>query len=178
MESKGFTDFQEKILKKRGKKNFKVRGSFGVGDAYKIIRKNGWYNIGKPVRSDVFYHIIRSINKMLAGNISTGETVCLPQSMGRLELRESKRGVSIVGGKMKVNYPIDWNETLRLWSEDGEARRKKVLLRTESKIVYTVRYNKFHAHYSNKSFYEFALNRFIKNALKKNINEGKINVLW
>lgn len=178
MEDRGFTEFQEKVLKKREKKNFKVTNSFGVYDAYKAIRREGWKGIGKPVDSHKFHSIIRNINKMLADNISRGETVSLPQHMGRLELRESKRGVSIVDGKMKITYPVDWHETMKLWHEDEEARKNKTLLRTESKSVYSVRYNKFHAHYANKSFYEFALNRFIKNALKKNINEGKINVLW
>ena len=173
-----FNDFVSEIQKKRQKGPFKIRNSFGTYDCYKLMRKNKWYNIGRPLKEHEFYTIVRGVNDLLAEEIANGNTVAFPERMGKLELRKHKRGVSIVNGKMKVTYPIDWGETMKLWFEDEEAKKKKTLLRRENSHVYHIRYCKYDANYENKIFYEFALNRFIKLALKDNINQGKIDALW
>lgn len=170
--------FKQSILKSASNKGMKVRNSWGVYDIFKHIRKNGWYNIGRPVTEKEFYAIIRGVNKRLAENLSNGESIDLPNRMGILELRKYEHGVSIVGGKVKNTYPVDWPETLKLWFEDEEARKNKTLLRNEQKFVYHVRYNKYKANYENKTFYQFTLNRLIKKALKENIERGKIETLW
>lgn len=171
-------EFKNDIIKRNGPKQFKVKNSFGVYDAYKKIRKNKWYDIGKPLKEHEFYSIVREVNKLLADEIANGNTVTFPSRMGVLELRKLKRGVGIVDGKLKVTYPINWDETLRLWFEDEEARKNKTLLRKENEFVYHVKYCKHDATYENKSFYEFALNRSIKKALKENINKGITDSLW
>lgn len=173
-----FEEFCEETSKKRGPKKMKITNSWGVYDAYKLIRKNGWYNIGMPVTEYMFYHIIRSINKLLAENLANGNTVILPARMGKLELRKIQRGVSIVNGKLKNTYPINWEETLRLWFEDEEAKKNKTLLRNEQEWVYCIKYSKFNANYSNQMFYQFTLNKFIKQALKVNIKNNKVDALW
>lgn len=156
----------------------KVTGSFGVYDAYKLIRKNHWYNIGKPVREKEYYAIIRGVNRLLAEELANGKTVVFPAWMGRLELRKYEKGVSFVDGKLKNTYPVDWGKTLELWYEDKEAEQKKILIRDEQRWVFHVKYCKDDAAYENKTFYQFVLNRFIKKALKDNIKQGKIDTLW
>lgn len=159
-------------------RTFKVKGSWGVYDVYKRIRKNKWKGIGRPLTEKQFYRIIRGINNLLAENIANGKDVVFPAKMGKLELRKSERGVSIVDDKLKITYPIDWGETLKLWYEDVEARKAKILKRFEIPYLYRIKYDKFRANYENKIFYEFTLNRFIKEALKENIKNGKIDTLW
>lgn len=156
----------------------KVRGSWGVYHALKHIRKQGWYDIGRPVTEKEFYAIIRGVNRLLAEEIANGQTVKFPYQMGVLELRKFQKGVSFVDGKLKNTYPIDWYNTKLLWEQDEEARKKKIRLRHENEWVYHVRYNKWKAKFENKSFYHFALNTFIKWALAKNIKEGKVDTLW
>lgn len=156
----------------------KVTNSYGVYDAYKHIRKNGWYDIERPIKEKEFYSIVRGVNKYFADEISNGNTVVFPSKMGKLELRKGQRGVSLVDGKLKVTYPINWEDTLRLWFEDKQARENKTLLRSENNYVYNVKYCKHDANYENKSFYEFALNRFIKRELKRKINNGQTDTLW
>lgn len=173
-----FNNFQNNLLKRSSRKLAKVRNSFGVYDVYKLIRKNQWYNIGKPLTEHEFYSIIRAVNNIFAKEIALGNSVVFPQRMGMLELRKNERGVSIVDGKLKVTYPVNWNETIKLWFEDEKARKEKTLLRDEQRFVYKVKYNKYKANYDNKSFYEFALNRKIKKALKENINKKKVDALW
>lgn len=175
-----FNEFKREILKTEGKgrKKFKITGSFGVYDIFKKIRKNKWYNIGRPVTEKEFYAIVRGVNELLAENIANGIEVQLPCRMGILELRKQKCGVSIVKDKLRINYPVDWSETLKLWYEDAELRKAKVLKRREIPYIYKVKYNKSHAKYNNKSFYYFVLNSFIKQALAENIKNGKIDALW
>lgn len=173
-----YNEFTKEICKKTGDKTFKIRNSFGIYDVYKHIRKNKWYNIGRPLKEHEFYSVIRGVNNLLAENIANGETVVFPHRMGKLEIRKFQRGVSIVDGRLKIGYPIDWGDTLRLWLEDEEARKNKTLLRFEDSYAYHVRYDKYGAVYENMCYYQFAVNRFIKKALKDNIKENKIETLW
>ena len=160
------------------KKKMKVTNSWGIYDIYKHIRKRGWYNIGRPLKEKEFYAIVRQVNQRLAHEIALGHGVRLPEKMGAFELRKSERGVSIVDGKLKNTYPVDWAETLKLWCQDEEAKREKILLRRQEPYVYRVKYVKDNATYENKIFYQFVLNRFIKLALKDNIKDGKVDTLW
>lgn len=173
-----YSEFEAFIRKKHLPKNVKVKNSWGIYDAYKYIRKNGWYNIGRPLKEHEFYSIVRSINNLLAKEIVAGNTITFQCRMGSLELRKRKAGVSIKDGKLKNTYPIDWDSTVKLWYEDPEARENKTLIRNEVKEVFYVKYNKHNTNYENKTFYEFQLNRFIKRALKDSINKGKIDALW
>lgn len=173
-----FKEFQEIVQKKRTKKKAKVSNSWGVYDAYKHIRKNGWYNIGRPLKEHEFYSIIRGINNLLAEEIVKGNDIHFPHGMGKLELRKGKREAYLKEGKLVVTYPIDWNKTLKLWYENEEARNKKILIRRETEYVYKVKYNKHAAQYKNQCFYEFDTNRFIKQKLKENIIKGKADSIW
>jgi len=173
--------FYSDVVKREGKgrKKFKVSGSWGVYDAYKLIRKNKWYDIGRPVTEYEFYAIIRGINDIYADEISKGTTIYFPSRMGKLELKKEQRGVYInKDGNMKVTYPIDWKSTLKLWFEDMEAREAKTLVRRNCKTMYRVNYNKHDAKYNNKLFYDFTLNRFIKQKLKHNIINGLIDSVY
>lgn len=175
-----FKEFKGKICKEKGigKKVCKVRNSWGAYDVYKHIRKNGWYHIGRPVTEHEFYSIIRKVNDLLAEELALGNTVSFPARMGQLELRKIKNGASIIDGKLVIKYPVDWDKTIHLWYEDNEAYQNKILIRQNDPYMYRVKYNKYKATYENKSFYEFALNRFIKRALKKNIKAGKTETLY
>lgn len=166
------------VCKKSGKKNYKVTNSFGVYDVYKLIRKNKWYKIGRPLKEHEFYAVIRGVNDILASKLAKGDTVVFPAKMGKLELRKSEVGASIVNGKLAVTYPIDWSETFKLWCSDSEAMTNKTLVRRNNTEVFRVRYNKYDADYNNQCYYGFSLNRAVKRALKTNIEKGKVDALW
>jgi hypothetical protein len=71
-------EFRRKILKVNGPRKHKLSNSFGVYSAYKYIRKNKWFNIGKPVSEHDFYSIIRTVNNYLAELLSMGYDIKLP----------------------------------------------------------------------------------------------------
>lgn len=171
-------DFKDSVLKRNKSKTSKIRNSWGSYDAYKSIRKHQWYDIGRPLKEGEFYSIVRRVNNLLAENLSNGETVVFPSRLGKLELRKSMRGASIVDNRLHVTYPVNWDETIKLWYEDQQARQDKVLLRNEEKYVFRVKYCKHDAAFENKVFYSFTLNRRIKKALKEKINRGEIDTLW
>ena len=172
-----FEEFKRKTLSRKGCKNV-VTGSFGSYDVYKLMRKNHWFNIGRPVLEKEFYAIVRGVNDLLAEEIAMGHPVKFPEKMGHLELKKMEHGVSLIDGKLKNTYPPNWDETLKLWFEDEEARKNKTVLRHEVPYVFSIRYNKFNAEYENKCFYAFTLNNKIKDALKENIKQGKIDTIW
>lgn len=171
-------EFKAMVKNVKGKRHYAVTHSFGVYDAYKKARKHGWYDIGRPVTEKEFYAIVRGVNLLLAKEIAMGKSVVFPERMGRLELRKNQAGVSIVDGKLRNTYPIDWNKTLNLWYEDKQAYHDKLLIRDPQSVIFHVKYCKYEATYENKTFYKFALNTKIKQGLKENIKKGKIDTLW
>lgn len=171
-----YTEFRQS--QKQGPRHFKVQNSWGVYDAYKTIRKRRWMDIGKRVTEKEFYAIIRGINKLLIEDVTQGKTVMFPKRMGELELRKYKVGTSFANGKLINTYPVDWKATLELWSEDSEARKKKILIRIENPEIYYIKYCTSKANYDNKVFYKFTLCDAAKKQLSKNIKEKKTDTLW
>lgn len=172
-------DYKEFSNKTRTpRKKGKISNSWGVYDAYKHIMKNKWYNIGRPVKSEEFYAIVRGINKLLGEGLAMGKAIAFPHRMGIVELRKFKGGVSIKNGKLKISYPVNWDATLKLWFKDEEAREKKILIRHESEYLYHFKYLTYPASFNNKRMYGFEVNRWIKLALKDNIKNGKVDVPW
>ena len=168
-------EFRRRILKVNGPRKHKINNSFGVYNAYKLIRKNKWFDIGRPVSEHDFYSIIRTVNNLLADFLSKGHDVNLPCQMGRLEIRKYDAKITLQEGKIVTNLPIDWDKTLKLWSEDEEAYKERTLIKREEKEIFKVYYNRGKANYTNKSFFAFDINRELKKKLKKNIKERRID---
>ena len=168
-------EFRRKVLKLNKSRTHKIRNSLGTYDAYKWIRKNKWLDIGRPVTEHEFYTIIRQVNNYLAENILNGEDVVLPHRLGTIELRKYDNRVYICNGKVVDNLPIDWDRTLKLWSEDEEEYKKRTLIKMEEKETFKVFYNKRTANYENKSFMQFKINRDLKRNLKQRIKNKTVD---
>lgn len=168
-------EFRREVLKVDKPRIHKIKNSFGTYDAYKYIRKNKWFDIGQPISEHDFYSIIRKVNNLLAEHLINGNDIILPCRMGSLEIRKFAAYISIDDGKIKTNLPIDWDRTLKLWSEDEEAYKKRTLVKMEEKEIFKVYYNRIKANYNNKGFYEFFVNRDIKRRLKQKIKNGCID---
>lgn len=168
-------EFRRQLLKVDKPRKHKIRNSLGTYDAYKYIRKNKWFDIGQPVTEHQFYSIIRGINKLLAEELLNEHDIVLPCKMGIIEVRKYDARISIKDGKIKTNLPVDWDKTLKLWSEDEEAYKERILIKMEEKEVFKVCYNRIKANYNNKSFYEFVVNRDLKRRLKQRIKRGNFD---
>ena len=168
-------EFRKKVLKVEHSRNHKVKNSIGVYDVYKHIRKNKWYDIGQPITEHQFYTIIREINNVLADNLLKGNDIVFPSKMGRLEVRKFEPIIRFDNNKLTVRLPIDWDGTLKLWSEDEEAYKERTLVKMEEKEIFKVCYNKTRADFPNKGFYQLQINRDLKIALKKKIKLGNFD---
>lgn len=168
-------EFRKDVLKVNGPRLHKVRNSLGTYDAYKYIRKNKWFNIGRPITEHEFYSIIRKVNNLLAESILKGNDINLPHRMGTIELRKYNARISFKDDKLVTNLPIDWDRTLKLWSEDEESYKEKTLIKREEKEIFKVFYNKKSANYENQSFYTFEVNRDLKKRLKQKIKDRLID---
>ena len=83
-------DFKKNIKRVSSHRVHRISNSMGVYDCYKTLRKNHWYNIGRPLTEKEFYSIIRTINNYLAEELSRGNDIILPYRMGKLEVRKYK----------------------------------------------------------------------------------------
>ena len=171
-----YKDFKSAIQGLQNTRTHKVTNSLGSYDAYKYIRRNKWFNIGRPLTEHEFYQIIRRINNYLAEELINGNDVIFPNRMGKLELRK-RNSLPIIdkNGNLKVTYAIDWDNTLKLWYEDEEAFNNKTLVRLPERNIFRIKYNKNTANYNNKSFMEFQVNRNIKVRLKQKIKNNEID---
>lgn len=178
MEDNFYNLFRSSILKIKGKRHTKINNSLGVYDAYKYIRKNKWFNIGRPLTEKEFYSIIRTVNKYLIDSLLEGYSIKLPMSMGSLEIRKYIPFVGIKDNKLKETYPIDWNRTIKLWYENEEAYKNKTLVKVQNKEVFKIFYNRKSAKYNNKSFYELIPSRGVKDKLKEIIRDKGFDAFY
>ena len=171
-----YKDFKSVIQGLQNTRTHKITNSLGVYDAYKYIRKNKWFDIGRPLTEHEFYRIIRRVNNYLAEELVNGNDITFPNRMGKLELRK-RNSLPIIdkNGSLKVTYAIDWDSTLKLWYDDEEAFNSKTLVKFPERNIFRVKYNKDSANYENKSFMEFQINRDIKTRLKQKIKNNEID---
>lgn len=172
----GIIEFKRRVRKLNCPRHYKVNNSLGVYDAYKWIRKNKWFNIGRPLTEHEFYSIIRKVNILMSEELINSGEVVLPQRMGIIELRKFEATIRIgEDGTVHTNLPIDWEKTLELWYEDEEAYKNRTLIKMEEKELFKIYYNKNSANYNNRSFYEFIFNKDLKIKLKQKIKRGTVD---
>lgn len=169
-------EYKKKIKKVSNKRNSNIKDSYGIIDGFLYYREKKKAE-GKPfIKKHEYFLITRKINNILREKFSNAEIdIILPAKLGTIELRKTPVKKNIVDGKLVTTAMIDWNKTLELWYEDQEAFDNRVLVKTNSNISFKIHYNKDRAEYIGKSYYDFFPNRELKNMLKKNIRDNKID---
>lgn len=168
-------EFKRRVRKINMPRHYSVNNSLGVYDAYKWIRKNKWFNIGRPLKEKEFYSIVRRINQLMTEELLIDGIINLPQRMGTIEIRKFDAYIKLENGKVKTNMPVDWNKTLELWYEDEESYNNRTLIKMEEKEMFKIYYNKNNANYNNRAFYEFIFNKELKVRLKQRIKKGGVD---
>ena len=162
------SEFIDNIKNVKGSRKHEFSNSYTVRDYYWYFRK---YN--KELTETQFSSILEELLKRGRDLLINGKDFKFPGRFGMLEIRKRERKVKIVDGKLKVNLPINWNETLKLWYSDEKAKQKRTLVRCDVPSIFGVNYNKRNALYKNKAFIEFRTNREFKLLLKKEIQNNK-----
>lgn len=168
-----YKEFRIKTLKAAGKKNFKVQNSYTLRSIYRALRKGK--KIPETMTEQQFSLIIKEVHKAYINHFLIGGDIIFPLQMGRIELKKYNTNVSFVDGKLKTNYPIDWNRTLHWWHEDKQAEEQKKVLRHEPKYVFRIIYTKSKAKFTNKTFYKFTPARSFKKVLREKIINNQID---
>lgn len=167
-----FIEFRKEVLKVKGPRAHVIKGSLGLAQAYPFYRHKYQEQPSYRLTYNQYSNIVKMMNQMLADDLVSGEDVILPHRMGRLELRKKNSGVTITPKGLKVTYPVDWDQTLKLWHSDEEAKEQKIVVRDEQKEVFRIYYNRNIACYTNKTFYQFSTTRALKVKLKEEIQKG------
>lgn len=175
-----YEEFRREILGLNRSRKHKVKNSYGVYDGFKYYRKNRPNEKKYVLTESQYFSIIRSVNNLMVDELLQSNDVVFPSRMGKLEVRKKPTTLKIIDGKLINSMPIDWDRTLRLWADDKESYDNRTLIRIEEKEVFLILYNKHTCNYNNKIFYQFDINRQLKQRLKKVIKQNEIDAfeLW
>lgn len=168
---------------RKGKSEEKIKTHINSPETYKYYKDN---NFGRN-RSSEFY-----VSKTLYGKflkmffeeimnkvIYDNYEFKMPYRIGTLFIRKQKPSVKIIDGKIRSSYPVDWNETLKLWDRDKEAKDKKIIVKNLNKHTngysFKIVYSRQLANYKNKYAWWFVPTRQHKLKLKNASKSGKVD---
>lgn len=164
-----YEEFRDLIQKKSGPRVHRATGSFGILQAYNLIKEQ------IKVDYKTFSYIIKSLNQhYISLLVDKGQDIKIPHGLGKITL--AKYNVKpYKDGKLDPLSRVDWPATLKWWYEDEQARKEKKLLRRNVKNIYSVSWSK--GRFNNRSYFIFRLMRGPKNRLSQNLREHKIDAL-
>lgn len=148
----------------------RVRNSWGSYDFYK------WYRVHRPnehkyvLYECVYFALLKKVNLMLQDELCKTGSIRLPYGMGEIVLIDKKTRTYMYGGKPRTTKHIDWASTLELWYNDKEAEKNKTLVYRDEAISHMVVYVKRMAGYKNKTFYQYAVSRRLRDRVTKRID--------
>lgn len=151
----------------------KIKPGYGIQDYYKFFKEtNEDLNIDfKLYKKVISMFNSEIINLIIEDNLEYN----IPYLGSTLSIKKDKRLPKIVNGKLYNTTPVDWVETNKLWSEDSEAREKKLLVRYlnshTSKYVFRIYFKKHKLPFKNKQFYSFKSSRNFQRTLSARIND-------
>jgi len=155
---------------KRGPK--KIISDYGLGDFYKYYTKNS----KEPVDSKTYSKVISLFNLKIIDNIINNYKVyTVPILRLKIGVRKAKPKIRIINGILVNGNPVDWVTTKKLWDEDEESMKNKVLVRSTNRhtfgYVFKIVAIKFAAKFKNKAIFKFKASRSFQRALSTRIKD-------
>lgn len=134
---------------------------YGINDMWKYYKAK--YN---NLDQKQFKQLIKAFNKSVSDAIvKEAFEFIMPRDVGNIRIKKSEIKLKLTAdGKIdkKILQP-DWNETLKLWEVDKEARESKTLVYHENKhtegYIYRWHYSKYRNKLKNKTAYSFIPSR-------------------
>jgi hypothetical protein len=151
----------------------KIKTHYGLSDYYKYFRTE--YPEIK-MNKTLYSNIISDFNKAIIDLIIEENLEYDLTHLGStLSIKKDKRVPSIKNGKLYNTAPVDWVATNKLWSEDIEAKEKKLLVRHNNyhtmKYVFRIYFKKYKYPFINKKLYSFKANRAFSRLLGARIKD-------
>jgi hypothetical protein len=159
------------IIKKRTEGN--INADYGIKDYYKYFKENNpELNIDYATYKKVIYDFNKELVDLI---INDNLEYNIPYIGSSISIRKDKRVPKIVNGKLYNSAPVDWAATNKLWSEDEEARDKKLLVRYlnqhTSKYVFRIYFKKYNLYFNNKKLFNFKATRSFQRLLSARIKD-------
>ena len=171
-----YEEFIKDIKKVTGKRHHNITGSAGVYQYYLYYRKTRPKDKRFVLTSSEYYKILEACNTKISDAVAQGNEVIFPEHMGSLTFNKyEKTPEEMPDGRIKMNTPINWGETFKLWYSDPEALASKTVVKIDSGQRIRLIYNKCYARYKNKSFFLYKPNRTLRINVYKNVLAGKID---
>ena len=154
-----YQEFLNNLQNKKTKKKH-IGHCLGSRNSWEWVRHNKWKALdNKPCSSSLYSKIINEVNKNLIEVLLDGRVVELPYKLGHLYLKCIRPKATFKDNVLKDNYLIDWKKTLEYWYNDSNAKEKHKKIKRVQNKLYFLKYDKRKAHYVNKTFYSFRINR-------------------
>ena len=155
----------------------KIKCDYGLPD----YRKDYKNSVKEPEDDETYNNVL--IDWLMANQRAIrnfGYIFVLPKRMGRIEIRKTKGEVKIgKDGQVINNLAVNWKATRKLWSENEEAKEKKIKIRYTNEhsngYIFRPRYMKNTANYKNKSIYRMSINRQLSRGTYSAIVSGKLD---
>lgn len=96
----------------------------------------------KKYKRFVCMNIIKGINELVMDFVYKGGEFEFPAKVGSISIVGIKHTPFYLDGKLIPAKPVDWGATRRLWAEDEDARKKKMLVRFTSDYFYRFLYKR------------------------------------
>lgn len=167
-------EFIYKTLKRNEKRKSVITNSYNTQDFYLYYRKE-LNKLGKtPLDNSTFRKIIKEMHLEIRERLADGEIIELPYGAGEFVVTSYEPKAYLKDNKLKSNYRIDWNNTLKLWNNDEEAKKNKILLRILDKNIFSVRFFRNHCNYKNAEYIKFRTGRRFKLFLRDRVKSDNI----
>lgn len=164
-------------LQNKGSRKQHIGHCLGSRDSWEWVRHNKWVALnGNPCSSTIYSKIINEVNKNLIEVLLDGRVVELPYKLGHLYLKCVKPKAVFKDNMLKDNYPVDWKKTLEYWYKDSNAKEKHKKIKRVQDKLYFLQYDKRKAHYINKTFYSFRINRSLAKKIGKATELGILDI--
>ncbi len=153
----------------------KVKGGYGMRDFYKFYCESGG-----TLSYSKYSTIMRQANTCLTEELlKNAEDYILPHGIGTVSFRKRKNKTYVSKGNILTTAQPDWTKTLKLWEENSQAKRNKILVRYTN--VHTGRYSfrvkLFARKFKNKEYFAFKYNRSFKRRFAERIFDySKANI--
>ena len=165
------SDYMARIKKVKGHRKHRASNSYKTNDSYKEFKKTS----NMPYKT--YRAIIVRIHELMADALLRGETVKIPEDMGKLYFKRLDKNIRLIDGKLKIKQPVNWKETLKLWKEDAKCAKEKRLIWQDSPFTIRIIYRTNKSVFENKNFFKFTIARNIKLRAKQAMLDGTIDAL-
>lgn len=158
------------MTQKTKSKENKIKNHFGIANYFKWYNDNHECKVSRQEFNEICGEFnLGIINLMLNENVSY-----TPPMVGfTFSIRKNERIPKIKNGKLVNKLPVNFKETLKLWSLDEEAKKNKILVRHtnthSNRCVFSIRIIKTGNVYANKKYYLYKPSRMFQRSLAARI---------